>query len=149
MLLCNEVLATLKSFKFRLFVGCVSKKWFLISCLLGMNAFVTLNSMINHRYSIDLFWLLLHGPLTRYVKLRVAHAPGMPGTFSPPPISKETAIKRSRHASRHVRDARTVMHAGIGSPRWRGKTFSAFLAHAQHAILRIWQEAHCAVIQCF
>ena len=25
-----------------------------------------------------------HGPLTRYVKLRVAHAPGMPGTFCPP-----------------------------------------------------------------
>ena len=25
------------------------------------------------------------GPLTRYIKLRVAHAPGMPGTFSPPP----------------------------------------------------------------
>ena len=25
-----------------------------------------------------------HGPLTRYVKLQVAHAPGMPGTFSPP-----------------------------------------------------------------
>ena len=26
-----------------------------------------------------------HGPLARYVKLRVVHAPGMPGTFSPPP----------------------------------------------------------------
>ena len=26
-----------------------------------------------------------HGPLTRYVKLRVAHAPGMPGTVSPLP----------------------------------------------------------------
>ena len=26
-----------------------------------------------------------HGPFDRYVKLRVAHAPGMPGTFSPPP----------------------------------------------------------------
>ena len=26
-----------------------------------------------------------HGPLARYVKLRVAHAPGMPGTFFPPP----------------------------------------------------------------
>ena len=25
-----------------------------------------------------------HEPLTRYVKLRVAHAPGMPGTFFPP-----------------------------------------------------------------
>ena len=26
-----------------------------------------------------------HGPLARYLKLRVAHAPGMPGTFSQPP----------------------------------------------------------------
>ena len=26
-----------------------------------------------------------HGPLTRYVKLQVAHAPRMSGTFSPPP----------------------------------------------------------------
>ena len=26
-----------------------------------------------------------NGPLTRYVKLRVAHAPGMPWAFSPPP----------------------------------------------------------------
>ena len=25
-----------------------------------------------------------HGPLTRYAKMPVAHAPGMPGTFSPP-----------------------------------------------------------------
>ena len=25
-----------------------------------------------------------HGPLARYVKLRVAHSPGMPGTFSSP-----------------------------------------------------------------
>ena len=32
-----------------------------------------------------------YGPLTRYVKLPVAHAPGMPGTFSPQPTSKETA----------------------------------------------------------
>ena len=27
-----------------------------------------------------------NGPLARYVKLRVAHAPVMPGTFSPPPL---------------------------------------------------------------
>ena len=32
-----------------------------------------------------MIWLLLHRPLTRYAKLRVAHAPGMLGTFSPPP----------------------------------------------------------------
>ena len=52
--------------------------------------------------------------------MRVAHAPGMPGIFSPPPTSKETAGKRSRYASRHVRHARAVMHVGITNPRWRG-----------------------------
>ena len=26
-----------------------------------------------------------HGPLARYLRLRVAHAPAMPETFSPPP----------------------------------------------------------------
>ena len=32
--------------------------------------------------------LCFHGPLTRYVKLRIVHVPGMPGTLSPPaPVS--------------------------------------------------------------
>ena len=62
-----------------------------------------------------------NGPLARYVKLRVVHAPRMPGTFSPPPTSKETASKRSRHQSRHVRDAHALMHVGIANPRCRGK----------------------------
>ena len=41
-------------------------------------------------HSVSMSWLTakdkprpVHGPLTRYVKLQVAHAPGMPGTFSP------------------------------------------------------------------
>ena len=46
---------------------------------------------------------LPNGPLTRYVKLRVAHAPEMPGTFSPLQTSNET------------------MHVGIAHPLWRGK----------------------------
>ena len=62
-----------------------------------------------------------HGPLARYVILQVAHATGMSGTFSPPPTSKETASKRSRHASRHMPDACAVMHVGIANPPWRGK----------------------------
>ena len=35
--------------------------------------------------AIDTRWEVnsANGPLTRYVKLQVAHAPGMPGTFSP------------------------------------------------------------------
>ena len=56
---------------------------------------------------------------TKFVASRVAHAPVMPGTFSPPPTSKETAS--SRHAPRHVRHVRVVMHVGIANQRWRGK----------------------------
>ena len=53
-----------------------------------------------------------------------------------------TAGYRSRNASRHVRDACAVMHAGIANQRFplksvAGKTFPAFLAHVQPAILRI------------
>ena len=41
--------------------------------------------------------------------------------FPRPPTSRETGSYRSRHASRHVRHARAVMHAGIANPRCRGK----------------------------
>ena len=51
-----------------------------------------------------------YGPLTRYAKLRIAHAPE---TFSPPPTSKETTGERSRNASWHVRD-RTCRDASRG-----------------------------------
>ena len=61
-----------------------------------------------------------HGPLARCVNLRVVHAMAMPGTFSPPPPSKETARSRSRDASRYMRHARVVMHVGIANPQWRG-----------------------------
>ena len=85
-----------------------------------------------------------HGPLARYLNLRVTHATGMPRTFSPP-----SRVKRLRQATRHVRHARPVMHAGIANKRFplksvAGKSFPAFPAHAQPTILRIWQEAYYA-----
>ena len=67
-----------------------------------------------------------HGPVTRCVKLWVAHAPGIPRTLSPPLTSEETYSYRSRYASWHVRDARAVMHVRIAKPRWRGK-------HSRHS----------------
>ena len=62
------------------------------------------------------------------VNLRVAYAPGIPGTFSPPPTSKETASWRPRHTPKHPRHACAIIHVGIANPRW----------HAQPSILRIW-----------
>ena len=29
--------------------------------------------------------IVSHGPVAKHIKLQIAHAPGMPGTFSPPP----------------------------------------------------------------
>ena len=36
-----------------------------------------------------------HGPLDRYVKWLIAHAPGMPGTFSPPPQVRDPDMHHS------------------------------------------------------
>ena len=77
------------------------------------------------------------------LKLWFAHAPGMPGTFSPPPRVSD----REMHHGTCVTHVPWCMSGSLTSGfrwnRWRGKTFPAFPAHAQPAILRIWQEAHC------
>ena len=97
--------------------------------------------VLNDFYNNISRYLRPNGPLTRYEKLWVVHTPGMSGTFSPPPTSKETASYRSRHASRHVRAARAVMHVGIDKPAVAAKTFQAFPANAQPAI---WKKKNLA-----
>ena len=68
-----------------------------------------------------------------------AHAPGMPGTFSPSPQVSDPDMHHGTCVT-----ARAVMHAGIANLRFPlksaagGKTFPAFPVHAQPAILRIW-----------
>ena len=87
-------------------------------------------------------WLYLRlGPFTRYSKLQVAHAPGMPRTFPPPPLVNDTGLHHGTcgHAG-------AVLHARIAKPRFplkamARKTFLAFPVHAQPAILRIWLDA--------
>ena len=69
----------------------------------------------------DLHHLCGHGPLARCVKLRVAHAPGMFGTFSPPP----------RVSDPDMHHGTCVMHvpwcmpgsltSGFFWSRWQGK----------------------------
>ena len=79
-----------------------------------------------------------HGPLARYVKLRVAHASGMPGTFSPPPRDSDPDM----HQGTCVTHVPWCMPGSLTSAfllkSVAGKTFPAFRAHAQPASLRIW-----------
>ena len=75
-------------------------------------------------------------------KIAGAHARGMPGTFSPSPLVSDPDM----HHGPCVTHVPWCMPGSLTSGflwnrRW-GKTFPAFPAHAQPAILRIWQEAH-------
>ena len=55
----------------------------------------------------------MHESLARCVKLQVAHAPGMPWTFSPPLTSKKTASSRSRHVSTCVTHVSRCMSGSL------------------------------------
>ena len=80
-----------------------------------------------------------HGPLIKYVKLRIAHAPGMSETFSPHPLQRKPLVSEpGMHHGTCVTHVPWCMSGSLMA----GKTFPAFPDHAQPAILRIWQEAH-------
>ena len=71
-------------------------------------------------------------------KIAGAHAPGMPGTCYPSPQVSDTDM----HHGTCITHVPWCMPGSLTSSflwnRRRGKTFPAFPAHAQPAILRIW-----------
>ena len=83
-----------------------------------------------------------HGPLARYVKLRVVHAPGMPGTFSPSPQVSDPDMHHGTCVTHVPWCMPWSLTSGFLWRRWCGKTFLTFPAHAQPAIFCIWWEAH-------
>ena len=64
---------------------------------------------------------LIHGPLARYVKLRVAHAPGMPGTLSPPPRASNHDMDHGTCVTHMPRCMPGSLTNGFLWSRWRGK----------------------------
>ena len=64
---------------------------------------------------------MYHGPLSRYVKLRVAHAPGMPGTFSPPPRVNDPDMHHGTCVTHVPRCMSGSLTSGFHWGRWRGK----------------------------
>ena len=52
---------------------------------MGLHFHTTCFAVVGFVWPYIWFHQFFNGPLARYVKLRVAHASGMPGTFSPPP----------------------------------------------------------------
>ena len=83
-----------------------------------------------------------YGPLTRYVKLRVAHAPGMPRTF--PPAAE--IQRKPRVSDPDMHHGTCVTHvpwcmSGFLT-RGGGENVPSIPGACATAILRIWQEAH-------
>ena len=64
---------------------------------------------------------ILYGPLTRYAKSRVAHAPGMPGTFSPPPWVSDSDIHHGTCVTHVPWCMPGSLTSGFLCSRWRGK----------------------------
>ena len=64
---------------------------------------------------------VIHEPLARYVKLRVAHAPGMPGTFSPPLRVSDPHMHHGTCAKHVPRCMPGYLISGFLWSRWRGK----------------------------
>ena len=109
---------------------------FLKEATLHTYVYVNLNSC-SAEYILHISVLLIishHGPPARYVKLRVAYAPGIPGTFSPPPRVSDPDM----HHGTCVTHVSWCMSASLTSgflwSWWR----KAFPTYAQPAILCIW-----------
>ena len=62
-----------------------------------------------------------HGPLDRYVKLRVVHAPGMPGKLSPPPWVSHPDLQNGTCVTHVLGCMPGSLTSGFLWSRWRGK----------------------------
>ena len=65
--------------------------------------------------------LKCHGPLARYVNLRVEHAPGMPGTFAPPPLVSDPDMHHGTCVTHVPWCMSWSLISGFLWSRWRGK----------------------------
>ena len=101
-------------------------------CHWNVNLLLSLQFM--NTFTAAFLWTYSNGPLARYVNLRAAHAPGMPGTFSPP-----------------SRFCNPDMHRGTWARTCRDACLNRWLAvsvevggeeNVPGAILCIWWETH-------
>ena len=83
---------------------------------LGMYSFVVVISIISAAMARH-----THGPLTRYAKLRVAHAPAMPGMFSSPVRVNDPDMHHGTCLTHVPGCLPGSLTCGFLWSRWRGK----------------------------
>ena len=83
-----------------------------------------------------------HGPLTRYVKLRVAHAPGMPRKFPPRRRIQRKPLVNDPGMHRGTCVTHVPWCISESLTRGGGENVPGIPGACAPAILLIWQEAH-------
>ena len=111
--LCTDLLKNIMCLHFISFFG-IEISWFIVCCPKEYENMPNLQSQ--HMYNP----CLRHRPIARYVKLRVAHAPEIPGTFSPPPRVTDPDMQHGcvTHVPWCMPGSLT---SGFLWSRWRGK----------------------------
>ena len=79
-----------------------------------------------------------HGPLARYVILRLAHALRMLETFPQPSRVSDPDMHHGTCMAQAPWCMPGLLTSGCLWSWWQGKTFLAFMMHAQPAIIPIW-----------
>ena len=113
-------------------------KWKLVShcfCLLSTKVNIELLATVNSHF---LPAKCIPWAPCQIRKIAGAHVPGMLGTFSPPPQVNDPNMHQGTCVAHVPWCMLGSLTSGFLWSRWVGKTFPAFPAHAQPAILRIW-----------
>ena len=95
-------------------------------CIISMNVCsgchqICIQSFHGRRNVIPISHGICHWPLTRYAKLWVAHAPGMPGTFSPPSLVIDPDMHHGTCLTHVPWCMSGSLTCGFLWNRWRGK----------------------------
>ena len=97
--------------------------------LVNMKIYLHLLSFLNFEVTFSCYFsrwedtdsFILHGPLARYVKLWNAHAPGMPGTFSPLSRVSDPEVHHGTCMTHVPWCMSESLNNGFLWSRWRGK----------------------------
>ena len=111
------------------------------------SAHINLFNICGHAFSAKASFIIyavtIHSAFLQWASYQIrkiagAHAPGMPGTFSPSPQVSDPDMHHGTCVTHVPWCMPGSLTSGFLWNRRRGKTFPAFPAHAQPAILRIW-----------
>ena len=92
--------------------------------------------------SLEINYKFSNGPLTRYIKLRVVHAPGMRGTFSPPPRGSDPGMHHGTCVTHVPWCTPGSLTSGIIYSRWRRMRNPQFYVSEAHAITKLRARPH-------